>query len=77
MIERFKEMDVPRPANWGGYRLIPTRVEFWKGRQGRMHDRIVYSISNSNENEIKGENGDKSTTSNKERKKWDVVRLQP
>lgn len=33
----------PRPAHWGGYRLVPERVEFWQGRKSRFHDRIVYT----------------------------------
>lgn len=34
---------VPRPKNWGGYRIKATRIEFWQGRRNRLHDRLLYS----------------------------------
>lgn len=39
---RFEGADVPLPDEWGGYRVLPERVEFWQGRPGRMHDRLLY-----------------------------------
>lgn len=61
-LQKFEGVETPRPDYWGGYRINPTRIEFWKGRSNRMHDRIefVRTVSPSG---VAGE--------------WSIQRLQP
>ena len=40
--ERVRNFDVPRPARWGGYRLLPDRFVFWEERPDRLHRRVEY-----------------------------------
>lgn len=48
-LKRFENQVVPKPDYWGGYRIIPSRIEFWKGRSNRMHDRIAFTSSGNAE----------------------------
>ena len=44
----YADKTVPKPAYWGGYLVKPTLIEFWQGRQSRLHDRIVYKKADKN-----------------------------
>jgi pyridoxamine 5'-phosphate oxidase len=41
---KFEGVAVPRPPNWGGYRLVPDMIEIWYGQRARLHDRVHYEI---------------------------------
>lgn len=40
--QEFSGIEIPRPPHWGGYIVLPSRIEFWQGRSSRMHDRILF-----------------------------------
>lgn len=40
--EKFDNQDINKPIHWGGYQISPLQIEFWQGRQNRLHDRILF-----------------------------------
>jgi pyridoxamine 5'-phosphate oxidase len=44
LSQQYCDREIDCPAHWGGFRLAPDRIEFWKSRIGRLHDRILYEL---------------------------------
>jgi pyridoxamine 5'-phosphate oxidase len=50
--DKFRNKEVPLPSFWGGYRVVPTEIEFWQGRHDRLHDRFRYALQDDGHWEI-------------------------
>jgi pyridoxamine 5'-phosphate oxidase len=44
LSDEYCDREIDCPTHWGGFRLKPDRIEFWKGRVGRLHDRLLYEL---------------------------------
>lgn len=72
-IARFQGQAVTKPPHWGGFRLVPDRMEFWKGRGSRLHDRLLFVRSSSD-----GSSSSSTQTQTQgSEEQWTLQRLQP
>lgn len=44
LTETYLDKEITKPEHWGGYKVIPHKIEFWQGRSNRLHDRILFSL---------------------------------
>lgn len=47
VMAKYEVGNIPLPSHWGGYRVVPHLIEFWQGRENRLHDRLCYKLENN------------------------------
>src|SRR5690606_25008072 len=57
METEYADKPIPRPKHWGGFKVVPEKVEFWQGRKNRLHDRVVFfrePVQDNGEDQLPG-----------------------